>query len=93
MARRGGYVIIDLLDLDIISSKTIDDIYDTLTNNHRKVILLSGITIDGVEYNDTFVNFTLDEDDKILISVYGYTITIDVDNSVVATLIEDENEE
>lgn len=53
---KGGYQIIDLEDRDLTPNKSTryEGIYDKLEGT-RKAILLSGITVDSVKYNDCFV--------------------------------------
>ena len=53
--KKGGYQIVDLKDVSLSGTPTtIKGIYKTLVGNSRKVILLSGINIEGVKKNDTF---------------------------------------
>lgn len=57
----GGYKIINLLDKNLSidgDAVNIPGIYDSVENNYRKVLLLSGIVIDGIEKPDAFVTFT-----------------------------------
>lgn len=51
---RGGYKLISLENKNIVtgSTATIDDIYERIENSNRKPLVLTGIVIDGVEYND-----------------------------------------
>lgn len=59
----GGYKIINLadnnltIDGDVVN---IPGIYDSVENNYRKVLLLSGVVIDGIEKPDAFVTFVTD---------------------------------
>lgn len=81
---KGGYQIIDLQDknheLDV--GMVHEGIYD-LIEGTRKAILLSGVTIEGVEYRDTFVE-PLIIDSAYVCFFYGdkFTVTIQ-DNDVV----------
>lgn len=54
---KGGYKIVDLGDVNLIGGETvkIKGIYNQIGANNRKVILLSGITLDDVKFNDVFV--------------------------------------
>lgn len=53
---KGGYKIVDLKDNNITSTPvTITGIYDLLRISHRKVILLSGVTINNTKFHDMFV--------------------------------------
>lgn len=55
---KGGYKIIDFKDVNITTGAgvTVTGIYEDIEKSHRKAILLSGITIDGVEKPDCFVD-------------------------------------
>lgn len=92
MNRKGGYQIIDLKGNDLIgASFTISGIYDVLEGNYNKAILLSGIVIGGVEYDDVFTTPKV-VSSKYVLDAYGYTLTIDDDDLVtmgeVQTLFE-----
>lgn len=53
---KGGYKIINLKDTNITTSGTvIRGVFDDIDKNNRKVILLSGLKINGTELNDEFV--------------------------------------
>lgn len=55
MSRDGGYTIIDLNDFNITSSGVIiKGVYNRIAKNYRKVLLISGITINGNQFSDTF---------------------------------------
>lgn len=92
MNRKGGYQIIDLKGNDLTgASFTISGIYDALEGNYNKAILLSGIVIGGVEYDDVFTTPKVVSSNYVL-DAYGYTLTIDNDDLVtmgeVQTLFE-----
>ncbi len=55
----GGYKIIDLKDVNLITGTPtiIPGIHESIENNYRKAILISGVVIDGVEKADRFVAF------------------------------------
>lgn len=81
--KKGGYQIIDLKDTPLTTDSgamVIDGLY-SLIESTNKTILVSGIVIDGVEYNDTFVEFTEDGSNYVG-TMYGKTITIQ-DNNVI----------
>lgn len=84
---KGGYKIIDLQDVSISTEAvTIDGIYEAIENSYSKPLLLSGIVLDNVEKNDTYVTVTV-SDTNYVITVYGYTITITNTDSVTATAV------
>lgn len=82
--KKGGYQIIDLKNTPLTSGSgamVIDGIYSSIESTN-KAILVSGIVIDGVEHNDTFVELTEDGSNYVG-TMYGKTITIQ-DNDVVS---------
>lgn len=84
MSNKGGYQIIDLQDKNIVtggSSVLIPGINDLIRGTY-KPYLLSGIVIDGVEYDDCYVNINIDTI-KCIISVYGADIRINTDDTVL----------
>lgn len=56
---KGGYKLIDFKDVNIVADTptTITGVYNAIENNYRKPLLITGLTIDGVEKEDTFINF------------------------------------
>lgn len=74
---RGGYKIIDFSTPWSIDGGTvkIDGIYEQFENNYHKVVMLTNITIDGVEKNDVFVNVTVNVS-TYQFEVYGINFTI-----------------
>lgn len=80
--KNGGYKIIDLKDVSLNgTAKKVEGIHDEIENSYRKPILLSGITIDGVEKNDAFVAPTVSSG-SYLFKVYGGTITVTSEDMV-----------
>lgn len=80
----GGYQIIDLENNPLTSGSgavVIDGIYSTIESTN-KTIMVSGVIIDNVEYNDTYVEFTEDGSNYVGV-LYGYELTIQ-DNDVVS---------
>lgn len=75
--KRGGYHIVDFKDVNITSESgaTIAGIYEEIEGSYRKVILVSGVTIDNVEYRDTFVDVTSGENNYTF-TAYGKTFTV-----------------
>lgn len=74
---RGGYHIVDFKDVNISSTDgaVIAGIYEEIEGSYRKAILVSGITIDGVEQRDTFVN-PVSGDGNYTFEAYGKTFTV-----------------
>lgn len=71
---KGGYKIIDFKDVNITTGAgvTVTGIYEDIEKSHRKAILLSGITIDGVEKPDCFVDCEV-TDGNYKFTAYGKT--------------------
>lgn len=79
----GGYHIVDCQDIDITTAEgaTISGIYDSIENSHRKAVLLSNVTIDGVEKNSCFVCPEVSGSDYTF-SAHGKTFTVTSENKV-----------
>lgn len=75
--KRGGYHIVDFKDVNITTAEgaTIAGIYEELEGSYRKAVLVSGVTIDGVEYRDTFVDVSHSENNYSF-TAYGKTFTV-----------------
>lgn len=75
--KRGGYKIIDFKDVNILTDggATVTGIYKDIEKRHRKAILISGITIDGVEKPDCFVDCE-GSGSNYTFTAYGKTFTI-----------------
>lgn len=73
----GGYKIIDFHDVNITTGTgaTLSGIYDAIKKNHRKAIMISGITIDNVEKPDCFVDCEV-SGGNYTFTAYGKTFTI-----------------
>ena len=62
MSRKGGYLIIDLENIDLItqsnlfSTKKAETLYKLLESNYHKNVIISGIKINGIEKNDCVTN-------------------------------------
>lgn len=80
---KGGYIIIDFNDVNITSAEgaTIEGVYTAIENSYRKAILISGVTIDGVEKRDCFVCPEI-TDSNYTFTAYGKTFTITSENKV-----------
>ena len=75
---KGGYKIIDFKDTPFVTggaTMMIEGIYDTVEASYRKPLLLSGLTIDGIERNDVYATPTLSGSNYVF-TAYGKTITI-----------------
>lgn len=90
MSIKGGYTIIDFknvaLTTDDTTGKAIAGVYGRIEGNHNKPILISGLVLDNVEYDDFFVNFAVSSTDFVAAVYLGTTlktITIDDDDVVV----------
>lgn len=73
MSRKGGYKIIDLSKIE-----SANHIYNQLKNTKDKVVLVSGVTIDNVKYEDTWCELSFDEEYAYLKS-NSFTIEVIVD--------------
>lgn len=80
---KGGYHIVDFKDVNITSTEgtTIVGIYEDIEASHRKAILVSGITIDGVEYRDCFVDCT-SADNSFSFAAHGKTFTVSNNDTI-----------
>lgn len=74
---KGGYKIIDFKDINIVTGTgaTVTGIYESIEESHRKAILISGITIDGIEKPDCFVDCEI-ADSNYTFTAYGKTFTV-----------------
>lgn len=80
---RGGYHIIDFQDVNIHTDDgaTVIGLYESLEQNHRKTVLLSGVTIDGVEKPNCFIECEVSGSD-FTFSAYGKTFTVTNEDKV-----------
>lgn len=83
--QKGGYQIIDLKGLNFVvgTAQTVDGIYDKIEGT-KKPLYVSGIQIAGVEYHDTYVDFTVSTGNFVG-TIYGKKITITADDKVTIT--------
>lgn len=86
MMRKGGYKIIDLHDTQFTSGvpMMLEGIHDAIEGCYRKPLLLSGLTVAGVEYADAYVTSTTNES-AFMIDIYGFTIKIESTDAVTVT--------
>lgn len=85
MAKNGGYKIVDLKDKNITSTGvTIKGVHESLEATYRKAVMITGLTIDGVEKNDTFVEVNTNAG-NLTIECYKGTLTITPEDLVTYT--------
>ena len=84
---KGGYKIVNLKDINITTTtQVIKNIYDEIRTSYRKVILLSGLTINNVKFNDIFVK-AVPVGSDYLINVYQ--VVVDNEYTQYNLFIED----
>lgn len=83
MSKNGGYVIIDFKDINITSETgvTVVGIFNDIESSGRKAILVSGVTLDGVEQRDVFVEPIVNSGNYTF-TAYGHTFTVTHDDGV-----------
>ena len=80
--KKGGYQIIDLGDVNITSTgATVPGIHKAIESSYRKAILISGVTLNGVEQRDCFVDCTK-ASGNYTFSAYGKTFTVSAEDKV-----------
>lgn len=87
---KGGYQILDLSNYDFTLDNTqyVNGAYEKIEGT-RKVILVSGLTVNGTEYRDAFVDFNV-ESGNFVGSMYDVTINVgsSVDGNDPITITE-----
>lgn len=80
---KGGYKIIDFQDVNIVTTDgaTIVGVYESIESSHRKALMVSGITLDGVQKPDCFVDCEV-ADGNYTFTAYGKTFTITKEDKV-----------
>lgn len=80
---KGGYKIINFGDVNILTEggATVTGIYKDIEKTHRKAIMVSGITINGVEKPDCFVDCEV-SGSNYTFTAYGKTFTITNEDKV-----------
>ena len=79
---RGGYHVLDFKDKNItVTGVAIPGIYEGIEGSYRKAILTSGITLNGVEQRDTFVDPVYSNNSYTFVA-YGKTFTVQKDGTV-----------
>lgn len=84
---KGGYKLIDFKENNIVlaTSTTIKGVYDAIEHNYRKPTLITGLVVDSVEKEDTFVNFEHGE------NVYNGLLGMTANNKVLFVTITNED--
>lgn len=74
---KGGYHILNLGDNNLTAEAgaTITGAYSSIEGSYRKPVLLSGVTISGVEKRDCFVCPEL-SGDSYTFTAHGYTFSV-----------------
>lgn len=83
---KGGYHIVDFKDVNILTDggATVIGVYESIEQNHRKAIMVTGVTIDGVEKPACFIDCEV-ADGSYSFKAYGKTFTItNADNVTIA---------
>lgn len=89
MSKKGGYLIIDLKNKDLISltNKTfsqdeLKEMYDSLEHNYHKHVIISGIVINKIEQNDFITEVYYSKlDNEYRFKVYGLIIILTRDDT------------
>lgn len=84
---KGGYKIIDFKDTPFETdgaAQMIEGIYDTVEASYRKPLLLTGLNVDGKEYNDAYAIPTVSGTDYVF-TAYGKVFTIQDTNVIAVT--------
>lgn len=88
MSMKGGYKIINLEDIPIVTggaAVTIDNLYKSIQNNHRNVTLVSGITLDNTPRSDVWAAFKVDGTAYVAVLPEIGTIRVNNDDTVTIT--------
>ena len=90
---KGGYKLIDFKENNIVlaAPTTIKGVYDAIEHNYRKPTLITGLVIENVEKEDTFVNF--EHGENVYNGLLGMTandkvLFITITNNDVVTITE-----
>lgn len=90
---KGGYKIVDFKGNSLSGTAvTIDGIFNQIVDNYNKVILVSGVSINGEVKDDVFatanVKVAEDESKSVELEVYNGVITVTEDDEVTLALNE-----
>ena len=85
MARNGGYKILDIggYPLTDKAATTIPGLYARVESTN-KALLLSGLSVDGVEYDDCYIQATLGES-KYTFTAFGISFELTSADALTAT--------
>lgn len=85
---KGGYKIVNFYDVNITTGEgvTVTGVYESIESSHRKAIMLSGVTIDGVEKPDCFVDCEV-QDGNYQFTAYGKNWVITNADLVTVTAV------
>lgn len=74
---KGGYKIVNFKGTNITSENgaTVSGVYESLENNYRKAVMISGVVVDGTEHNDIFIDVSVSGSDYTF-TAYGKTFTV-----------------
>lgn len=85
MSRKGGYLILDLENIDLtiqsnlFSIKKVEALFNLIKNNYHKQVIISGIKINGIEKNDCVTDiFHISNSnmEAYLFSIYGINVSL-----------------
>jgi hypothetical protein len=88
MSKKGGYLIIDLENINItapVQTQKLDlsyNLIELLEHNYYKHTIVSGIVINGVEYND-FITNVVKKSAYFTFYVYGFSVVAYIESGEV----------
>lgn len=83
---KGGYQMVDLKDQNITTTATtIDGVYETVSNNSNKPLLLCNLMVDGTAMRDVWATATESGGTYTITALSGLTMTVTADNAVTMT--------
>ena len=93
MSRKGGYIILDLKGIPLISGTAVavPGAYEVVANPYGKATLISGLAVGDVAYPDFFAPFVEGTDSFAAAVVIGgntIDIAVDDDDNVTVTVTE-----
>lgn len=96
MSKKGGYLIIDLknkdllqLTNDLFTQSELKEIYDVIEHNYHKTVLVSGIVINNIEKNDYITNIYY-SNNAYHFKVHGLIITLSLSNEKYLIKLDDD---
>lgn len=87
---KGGYIIIDFCDKNLtpdgVTVTRIPEVYKSLLSNNRKLVRVSGLTVDGAKYPDTSAMVeVVDGGYNIITPLFRFFVTADGITASVVT--------